>query len=92
MNLQMEEQKPKKKKKETSSSFTGKRFVREDDFEDIDNMTAEEIRKLLVDDGLIKAQPKDNIDRKEVGKEIHAENSIYLFNRHSCFRRNVHFI
>ena len=55
-------------------------------------MNAEEIRKLLVDDGLIKAQKKDNIDKKLVGKEIHAENSIYLFNRHSCFRRNVHFI
>lgn len=80
------------KRKKDHSNFTGKKFIREDDFDDIDSMTAEEIRKLLVDDGLIKAQKKDNIDKKLVGKEIHAENSIYLFNRHGCFRRNVHFI
>ena len=83
---------PVRKKKKDVSSFTGKRTLREDDFDDIDSMTAEEIRKLLVDDGLIKAQKKDNIDKKLVGKEIHAENSIYLFNRHKCFRRNVNFI
>ena len=82
---------PNRRKKE-QSNFTGKKFIREENFDDIDSMTAEEIRKLLVDDGLIKAQKRDNIDKKLVGKEIHCENSVYLFNRHGCFRRNVHFI
>ena len=47
---------------------------------------------MLVENGILKATEKDNIDAKEVGKEIEAENSIYLFNRNGCFRRNVHFI
>lgn len=55
-------------------------------------MTPAQIRKLLVDDGLIKATKADNIDVKEVTKDIHAEDSLYLFNRNTCFRRNMHFI
>ena len=55
-------------------------------------MTPQEIREMLVKDGFLKARKEDNIDKKLVGEEIHADNSLYLFNRHSCFRRNVHFI
>jgi hypothetical protein len=56
--------------------------------EDMDNKT---IRLLLIDSGLLKAK-KGEIDEKNVGQEIHAENSVYLFARDSCFRRNVHYI
>ena len=47
---------------------------------------------MLVENGVLKARKEDKIDKKLVGPEIHAENSIYLFNRRGCFRRNVHFI
>lgn len=40
---------------------------------------------------MIKAK-KGEFDEKDVGPEIEAENSIYLFNRKGCFRRNVNFI
>ena len=52
------------------SSFTGRKQLREEDLENIDDMTPEEIRSLLVKQGLLKAQPKDAIDNKEVGVEI----------------------
>ena len=66
--------------------------MREADLDDIEEMTQSEIRLLLVEKGILKARKEDNIDKKLVGPEIHAEKSIYLFRRHSCFRRNVHFI
>ena len=47
---------------------------------------------MLVENGILKATESDNIDAKEVGNDIEAENSVYLFNRHGCFRRNVHFV
>lgn len=86
-----QETKPKKKKKD-QASFTGRKALRDEDLEDIEDMTAEEIRALLVRNGHLKARASDGIDKKEVGDEIHADNSIYLFHRRACFRRNVHFI
>lgn len=47
---------------------------------------------MLVDNGFLKARKEDKIDKKLVGPEIHADNSLYLFNRNGCFRRNVHFV
>ena len=67
--------------------------MREADLDDIEDMNKDAVRKLLVEHGLLKARKEDNIDRFLVDeKEIHAENSIYLFPRKSCFRRHVHFI
>ena len=66
--------------------------MREEDLDDIEDMDSEQIRKLLVDNGILKARKTDLIDRKLVGEDIKAENSVYLFNRHSCFRRNIHFV
>ena len=40
---------------------------------------------------MIKAK-KGEIDEKLIGPEIEAENSVYLFNRKSCFRRNVYYV
>ena len=84
----------KKAKKKTAqrSNFTGRKQLREEDLDDIDDMTADEIRSLLVKQGLLKAQPKDNIDNKLVGPEIFADKSLYLFSRNNRFRRNIHFI
>ena len=56
--------------------------------EDMDNA---DIRDLLIDQGIIKAKPGE-IDEKQIGPEIEANNSIYLFNRNSCFRRNIFYI
>lgn len=47
---------------------------------------------MLVENGILKARADDHIDYKLVGTEIEAENSVYLFARKSCFRRNVHFL
>ena len=47
---------------------------------------------MLVEHGILKAREDDNIDKKLVGPEIHAEKSLYLFARGSCLRRNIHFI
>ena len=55
-------------------------------------MNSEEIRALLVTNGILKARETDKIDRKLVGPEIHAERSLYLFGRSTCFRRNIHFV
>ena len=66
--------------------------MREDDLQDVEEMTKDEIRDMLVEEGFLKARKGDKKDLKEVGKEIEAENSIYLFHRTNCFRRNVHFV
>ena len=55
-------------------------------------MDTHEVRRMLVENGILKAKKSDNIDPKNVGPEIHAEMSIYLFGRNTIFRRNVHFI
>jgi hypothetical protein len=47
---------------------------------------------MLVEHGILKAKKSDKIDLKLVTANIEAENSIYLFNRSGCFRRNCHFI
>jgi hypothetical protein len=49
------------------------------------------VRSLLIEQGVLKAK-KGEIDEKKIGLEIEAENSIYLFNRDSCFRRNIFYI
>ena len=74
------------------ANFTGTKKLREEDLDDIEDMNSEEIRALLVSNGISKARKTDEIDHKLVGPEIHADNSLYLFKRHSCFRRNIHFI
>lgn len=74
------------------SNFTGVKRLREEDLGDIEEMSPQEIRRMLVENGVLKARKEDNIDKKLVGPEIHAENSVYLFHRRGCFRRNVHFI
>lgn len=84
---------PRKKKKEkVKASFTGQQKLREEDLDDIEDMNSEEIRKLLVSNGILKPRASDEIDLKEVGPEIKADKSLYLFARGSCFRRNIHFI
>ena len=47
---------------------------------------------MLVEHGFLKANKDDKIDNKLVGPEIEANNSLYLFGRGTCFRRNCHFI
>ena len=47
---------------------------------------------MLVENGILKANASDEIDNKLVGLEIEADNSLYLFHRDICFRRNCHFI
>lgn len=56
--------------------------------EDMDNAA---VRMLLIDQGIIKAK-KGEIDEKNIGVEIEAEHSLYLFSRNSCFRRNIYYI
>lgn len=90
---QSAEKKPKKEKKKQQANFTGQVKIREADFDDIDDMNPEEIRKMLVEHGALKARKTDKVDHKFVDPAtIEAENSLYLFNRNGCFRRNVHFI
>ena len=45
----------KKRKSSERSNFTGRKQLREEDLEDIDEMTPDEIRSLLVKQGLLKA-------------------------------------
>ena len=48
---------------------------------------------MLVENGFLKASKEDKIDSKKIDEnEIKADNSMYLFNRSSCFRRNIYFI
>ena len=54
-------------------------------------MDKEQVRKLLINHGVIKPK-KGEIDDKRIGPEIAADNSVYLFNRNSCFRRNIYYI
>jgi len=72
-------------------SFTGRNNKIEEYTEAVEDMDNDAVRLLLIDQGMIKARPGE-IDEKNLGPEIEAENSIYLFNRKSCFRRNVFYI
>ena len=81
-----------REKAKLRANFTGQKRLRESDLDNIDEMDTEEIRMMLVENGILKARKSDNIDRTEVGKEIKADHSIYLFHRNSCFRKNVHFV
>lgn len=82
----------KKKAIQPRANFTGKAQLREQDLDDIEEMDSEEIRKLLVKNGVLKPKKEDKLDEKKIGEDIHADNSIYLFHRDSCFRKNVYFI
>lgn len=46
---------------------------------------------LLIQQGILKAK-KGEIDEKNIGMDIAAENSVYLFNRNGCFRRNAYYL
>ena len=82
-----------KQKKKQRANFTGTMRLREADLDDIEDMSPEEIRRMLVDTGFLKARKSDNIDKKLVEPDvIFADDSVYLFNRHGCFRRNCHFV
>lgn len=74
------------------ASFTGRKVLRESDLNNIEDMEAQDVRLMMIEQGILKANKSDNIDFKLVDSTIEAENSIYLFNRNSCFRRNCHFI
>lgn len=81
------------KKKKQKVSFEGKIALREADLANIEDMETYEVRNMLVHAKILKAKKEDNIDKKLVDpKIIHAENSVYLFNRNGCFRRNIFFI
>ena len=80
------------KKQKARANFTGQKNLRESDLADLEDMDTHEVRRMLVENGILKAKKSDNIDPKNVGPEIHAEKSIYLFGRHTIFRRNVHFV
>ena len=83
----------KKPKKKNKASFEGKVGLREADLANIEDMETHEVRNMLVHAKILKAKKEDNIDKKLVDKKIiHADNSIYLFHRDSCFRRNIFFI
>ena len=81
----------KKKKKKAKASFTGRKNHMEEYVDSVEDMDNEMVRLLLINEGLIKAK-KGEFDEKLIGPEIEAENSVYLFNRHSCFRRNVYYV
>lgn len=56
-------------------------------------METEKVRRILVEKGKLKAKDIDNIDKKKVDKDvIHADNSVYLFHRDGCFRRNIFYL
>ena len=76
--------------KKQKKSFTGRKIIGEE-IQDLDELDKEQVRKLLINHGVLKAK-KGEIDNKRIGSEIAAENSVYLFNRHSCFRRNIYYI
>ena len=78
--------------KRQKASFTGgQRLFNENIIEEVEDLDNKTIRLILIDQGLLKAK-KGEVDHKLVGTEIAAENSVYLFGRNSCFRRNIHFI
>ena len=63
----------------------------DDQVGDLDELKNEEIKKMLIDNGIIRV--KEN--RKEkmiVPKEIKCENSVYLFNREGKFRKTCYYI
>ena len=82
-----------KKKKKQRASFTGNNRLREEDLDDIDDMDPDYIRKLLVDKKILKPLEEDRKNDKELSEnEIECDNSIYLFNRNTCFRKYIYFI
>ena len=82
-----------KKKKKQRASFTGNNRLREEDLDDIDDMDPDYIRKLLVEKKILKPLEEDRKNDKELSEnEIECDNSIYLFNRNTCFRKYIYFI
>ena len=59
-----------------------------EDVEDLDNAA---VRLILIEEGLLKAN-KGEIDEKIIDTDVHADNSVYLFERKSCFRKNVYYV
>lgn len=45
----------------------------------------------MIDQGLLKAK-RGEIDEKKIGADVEAENSVYLFEKEGCFRRNVFYV
>ena len=77
--------------KKQKASFTGRKTIGEDLIDDVEDLDNHSIRLILIEQGLLKAK-KNEIDEKKIGPEIEAENSVYLFNRTSCFRKNIYYI
>lgn len=84
-------QAPKQKKKKVTTNFTGRKNIA-DEVEDLEDYDKETIRNLLIDQGIIKAKKEDQRDEKRVTSDIHCNDSVYLFNREGCFRRNCFFL
>lgn len=78
--------------KKQKSSFTGVKGFKEDLIEEVEDLDNAAVRRLLITHGILKAK-KGEIDEKKISKaHILADNSVYLFNRKSCFRKNVYYI
>ena len=79
------------KKKKQKASFTGNKRINEEFIEEVEDLDHKTVRLLLIKEGILKAN-KGEIDEKNIGTEIEADNSVYLFNRDSRFRKNIYFI
>ena len=79
------------KMKKQKASFTGTKIFKDEMIDDIEDLDNKDVRMILIEQGIIKAR-KGEIDEKKIGPSIEAENSLYLFNRLGCFRRNVFYI
>ena len=78
-----------KKKKTTTATFTGKRAVNEElAVENVTDLDRDSIKKLLIDQGIIKKSKQDRDE--EISPDICCENSVYLFNRKSWFRKQMY--
>ena len=84
-NFPMEEVK-KKRKKQKKSTFTAKNLIAEElMIDNIEDMTKEEIRDLLVSNSLIKTEKKD-WHKTPIDESVACQNSVYLLNRNTNFR------
>lgn len=59
--------------------------------EDLDELESEDIRGMLVSHKVIASKKELRQDIK-IPIEIECNNSIYLFNREGCFRKNCYWI
>ena len=79
------------RKKKQKASFTGNKRVNDEFIEEVEDLDHNTVRLLLIKEGILKAN-KGEIDDKNIGSEIEADNSVYLFHRKSCFRRNIYYL